>query len=270
MARYAVIGSPIAHSKSPLIHRLFAEQTAQDVQYEAIKVEADEFDTFVLDFFAQGGAGLNVTVPHKERAYNIAKVLEPKAELAAAVNTLYLNDEKTLCGDNTDGTGLVRDLQSNHNVQIKGKTILVIGAGGAVRGALVSLIESQPAAIMVVNRTVAKANDLRGVFKEKFDIKTSGFDRLEGKYDLIINGTSLSLSGEIPAISSERLSENSCCYDMMYGKEDTAFVAWAKSNGAAFALDGLGMLVEQAAESFLRWRGVRPETAPVIAALRNT
>lgn len=268
MARYAVIGSPIAHSKSPVIHSMFAEQTMQDVQYEAIEVTADGFNTFVEDFFASGGAGLNVTVPHKERAFKISKKLEARAELAAAVNTLFIDDNNTLCGDNTDGPGLVRDLQNNHKLQIENKNVLIIGAGGAVRGALVSLIEARPQSLTIVNRTLEKAEQLQKVFEQKYELAVASFECLSGEYDLIINGTSLSLSGEVPAISKDHLNESCCCYDMMYGNEDTAFVAWAKRNGAAMALDGLGMLVEQAAESFLRWRGVRPETSSVIDALR--
>lgn len=270
MARYAVIGTPISHSKSPVIHRMFAEQTSQIMQYEAIKVGTNEFDSFVLDFFANKGSGLNITVPHKERAFKLASKLEPRASLAGAVNTLFLGDDNTLHGDNTDGTGLVRDLHINHKTQIEGKNVLLIGAGGAVRGALVSIIEARPSSITIVNRTIEKAEDLKKVFEHKFELLVSGFDRLEGNFDLIINGTSLSLKGEVPAITAKQIGDRSCCYDMMYGSDDTAFVSWAKHNGAAIALDGLGMLVEQAAESFLRWRGVRPETAPVISALRTS
>ena len=269
MTRYAVIGTPIAHSKSPVIHGMFAEQTEQEVQYEAIEVKAENFDEFVLDFFAAGGGGLNITVPHKERAYSLATNLEPRAQLAGAVNTLFLNTENSLCGDNTDGPGLVRDLQTNHEIEIKGQNVLVIGAGGAVRGALVSLIESNPAAITIVNRTLDKAKSLRQTFKDRFELQVASFDALEENFDLIINGTSLSLNNEVPAITANQIRDNTCCYDMMYSNRDTAFVTWAKANGAALALDGLGMLVEQAAESFLRWRGVRPETLSVIDALRN-
>ncbi|NKB34691.1 MAG: shikimate dehydrogenase [Pseudomonadales bacterium] len=269
MTRYAVIGTPISHSKSPLIHRLFAEQTNQDVQYEAIEVQADDFDSFVTDFFAANGGGLNVTVPHKERAHKIAQLLAPNAKLAGAVNTLYLNKENVLCGDNTDGRGLVRDIQNNHEIQIAGKRVLVIGAGGAVRGALVALIDAKPATLTIVNRTLEKAEQLRLIFEIQLAIETSSFEQLDGEFDLVINGTSLGLSGETPPILASHLSPNACCYDMMYGNEDTAFVAWAKNNGAVKALDGLGMLVEQAAESFLLWRGVRPETEPVISKLRN-
>ena len=269
MTRYAVIGTPIAQSKSPAIHRMFAEQTKQDVQYEAIEVAADNFDSFVLDFFANGGGGLNVTVPHKERAYRIANQLEPPAEQAGAVNTLFQDAEGTLCGDNTDGVGLVRDIQANNGIAIECKNLLVIGAGGAVRGALVSLIEEKPATITLVNRTKEKAKQMRELFSAQQNIEVASFENLEGEFDLIINGTSLSLVGEVPAISPDQLATGCCCYDMMYGNEDTAFVSWAKNNGAANAIDGFGMLVEQAAESFLRWRGVRPETSPVMNVLRN-
>ena len=269
MARYAVIGTPIAQSKSPAIHRMFAEQTKQDMQYEAIEVAADNFDFFVLDFFANGGDGLNVTVPHKERAYRIANQLEPLAEQAGAVNTLFQSAEGTLCGDNTDGIGLVRDIQTNNGIAIKNKNLLVIGAGGAVRGALVCLIEEKPATITLVNRTKEKAKKMRELFSAKQNIEVASFENLQGEFDLIINGTSLSLSGEVPAITPDQVGTDCSCYDMMYGNEDTAFVSWAKNNGAANAIDGLGMLVEQAAESFFRWRGVRPDTSPVTNALRK-
>ena len=268
MARYAVIGNPISHSKSPIIHKMFAEQTGQDIQYDAILVERNGFDSFVLDFFGNQGAGLNVTVPHKQRAFEIANKLAPRAELAGAVNTLLMGKGNTLHGDNTDGTGLICDLQNNHQTQIEGKSVLVIGAGGAVRGALMPLIEAKPSSITLVNRTLKKAKSLQKIFKERFELSISDFDRLEGEFDLIINGTSLSLKGEVPSITPKQLGKNSCCYDMAYGNEDTAFVSWAKNNGASSSLDGLGMLVEQAAESFLIWRGVKPETAPIINALR--
>lgn len=269
MAHYAVIGSPVSHSKSPIIHGMFAEQTKQNLHYDAIRVEAEDFESFVSNFFAEGGGGLNVTVPHKERAYKFASKLEPRAELAGAVNTLFMNEDKQICGDNTDGPGLVRDLEVNHGVIIKDKKVLVIGAGGAVRGALVSLIEAQPATICLVNRTVKKALHLQKLFQEKFAITVSGFEELEGKFDLVVNGTSLSLEGKLPAINNVNLAKGACCYDMMYADTDTVFVAWAKNQGTALALDGLGMLVEQAAESFLRWRGIRPETRAVISAIRN-
>ena len=269
MSRYAVLGSPIAHSKSPIIHSMFAQQTEQDVQYEAIQVEPNEFDSFVLNFFAGGGQGLNITVPHKERAFALASKLEPRAARAGAVNTLFQNNTKELCGDNTDGPGLVRDLKANHGINILGKNVLIVGAGGAARGALASLVEAEPGAITVVNRTLKNAKLLQQTFVNEFDISVAEFDTLEGNFDLIINGTSLSLNNEIPALSSNHLSESCCCYDMMYKNEDTSFVQWAKKNGAILAVDGLGMLVEQAAESFFRWRGVRPETGSVIANLKN-
>lgn len=269
MARYAVIGSPISHSKSPIIHGMFAQQTNQVLSYDAIQVEPNDFETFVSTFFTDGGSGLNITVPHKERAHKLATKLEPRAELAGAVNTLFLNDEALICGDNTDGPGLVRDLEINHGFEIKDKKVLVIGAGGAVRGALVSLIEAQPAAISVVNRTLEKAEHLQNLFQDKFSIAVSNFDDLEGNFDLVLNGTSLSLEGKLPAINQTHLAKQACCYDMMYADEDTVFVSWAKEQGVKLALDGLGMLVEQAAESFLRWRGVRPETGSVISALRR-
>jgi len=267
---YAVVGNPVSHSKSPRIHTLFAEQTGQDIKYEAIQVEEKDFDKFVRDFFVGAGAGLNVTVPYKERAFAIAEKCSPRATLARAVNTLSKGRDNQLNGDNTDGIGLVRDIKSNHQFDIEGKKILLLGAGGAVRGALAALVNEQPAAITILNRTLSRAQQLIEEFKQLVEITARDYEGLiEAPFDLIINGTSLSLTGELPAIDKGVIAADCCCYDMMYGAQDTPFVSWAKNNGAALALDGLGMLVEQAAESFAIWRGVRPETAPVIERLRK-
>ena len=274
MSHYAVIGDPIQHSKSPAIHRLFAAQTGQDVQYDAIHVTARELQQFLTDFFKDGGAGLNVTVPHKETVYTLAASCSERANLAKAVNTLFLDNAGQLCGDNTDGVGLITDIQRNHKFQIAGKRVLLLGAGGAARGSLGPLLFEQPAALTLVNRTVSRAEQLAlefaGQVQSPLKIRTGGFASIAGQqFDLVINSTSMGLTNAVPAIDPAVLADNCCCYDMMYKSDDTAFVAWAKNHGATLALDGLGMLVEQAAEAFAIWRGVRPDTADVIAQLRS-
>lgn len=269
-AQYAVVGDPIAHSKSPLIHTRFAEQTGQTMAYGAYAISRENFAQFVSDFFAHGGSGLNVTLPHKEAAFELAEQNSPRASLAGAVNTLYVEGGK-LCGENTDGPGLVRDLCVNHGLDLENKSILMLGAGGAARGALAELINCRPAAITVLNRTLAKADSIRSDFAHVFNLTVGDYSHADQdrSYDLIINATSLSLSQELPPVSAAWVNKQTCCYDMMYGDRDTVFVSWGKDLGAALALDGLGMLVEQAAESFYLWRGVRPETKAVIAALRS-
>lgn len=270
MSRYAVLGKPVAHSKSPAIHRQFAQQTGEAVDYEAIEVDPEDFVRFVGEFFSGGGGGLNITLPHKEAAYALAQHYSDRAHLAAAVNTLYIKDGE-LHGDNTDGPGLVRDISHNNGFAIAGKSILMLGAGGAARGALAALVEEAPASITLLNRTGARAEAIARDFADRATLLAGSFDVLDtsARYDLIINATSLSLSNELPPLHDEWLGSDACCYDMMYGDSDTVFVRWAKDHGAALALDGLGMLVEQAAESFQIWRGVRPDTAPVIASLRT-
>ncbi len=270
MTRYAVIGDPVAHSKSPRIHQLFAEQTGEDVQYEAIQVRPDALAGFIDAFFASGGGGLNVTVPHKEAAFRLCSSFSPQGQLAQAVNTLLLNASGQLHGDNTDGRGIVTDITANHDIDISGKKVLVVGAGGAARGALPALINANPAQITLVNRTLDKVRAIQQDLSAVAELQVAEFAELEGQtFDLIINATSLSLSGQVPPLPTSIVSSTSCCYDMMYSDTDTAFIVWAKQVGAGCALDGLGMLVEQAAESFSLWRGVRPATAPVIAALRK-
>ena len=269
--RYAVIGSPIAHSKSPLIHSLFAEQTKQHLTYEAIEVLEAEFVSFVNAFFESGGGGLNVTLPHKERAFALAEVTTPRASLARAVNTLSLNKAGQLEGDNTDGAGLLNDLYLNHKVSIESKRLLILGAGGATRGVLAAIADlaNKPAAITVANRTPAKATALASDFASRLAITASGYDALdEQQFDVIINGTSASLGGELPPVPPSVIAPDCCCYDMMYAAEPTLFLKWAKAQGAAQAIDGLGMLVGQAALAFTRWRGIEPTTADVIQALR--
>jgi len=263
--RYAVMGNPIAHSKSPRIHRLFAEQTGQALTYEAILVAPGEFRQAVERFQKEGGRGLNVTVPFKQEAWAL---VESRSERAAeAVNTLVLGADGSRFGDNTDGAGLVRDLTVNHGVALGGSRILLLGAGGAVRGVLQPLLDLAPAKITIANRTAEKARVLARRFGTP--VRGGGFPELDGPYDVIINGTAASLAGELPPLPDVALAASSICYDMMYAREPTVFMAWAAARGAAQVLDGLGMLVEQAAESFALWRGVRPETAEIIAALRR-
>ena len=270
MSLYNVVGNPVEHSKSPYIHQLFAAQTGEDLEYRAVKVEADNFDNFVKEFFIDKGAGLNITVPFKEAAYRLAERHGEHAALARSVNTLYLDDAGTLCGENTDGIGLVRDIQDNNGFSIRERRVLLLGAGGAARGALSELINHQPSSIVLLNRTLSKAQQLKEEFGGLAEVESFCYENFSATgFDLIINATSLSLSGELPPLNRNALQPGCCCYDMMYGVEATVFVRWAKGNGVVLALDGLGMLVEQAAESFSIWRGKKPDTGPVISILRE-
>ncbi|MCY7263066.1 shikimate dehydrogenase [Pseudomonas protegens] len=269
MDQYVVFGNPIGHSKSPLIHRLFAQQTGQQLEYNTLLAPLDDFAGAARDFFAQG-CGANVTVPFKEDAYRLCDSLTERAQRAGAVNTLSKQADGTLLGDNTDGAGLVRDLTVNAGVSLKGKRILLLGAGGAVRGALEPLLAQRPASVVIANRTVEKAELLAELFADLGPVSASGFDWLQESVDLIINATSASLSGDLPPIASSLIEPGkTVCYDMMYAKEPTPFCRWASEHGAALVLDGLGMLAEQAAEAFYLWRGVRPDSAPVLAELRR-
>lgn len=268
--KYAVFGNPIAHSKSPDIHRQFAEQTGQDLSYSKQLVAEDGFEAAANEFFASGGKGLNITVPFKQDAYAYVARTTPRARRAGAVNTLSLEADGTILGDTTDGVGLVSDIVNNLGWEIRHKRVLVLGAGGAVRGVLEPLLEQQPQHIVIANRTVDKALQLSKGFAEFGYLLGCGFDMLgEQQFDLIINGTSAGLQGELPPLPDSLIDANgtTACYDMLYGAEPTPFIQWAAQRGAQVS-DGLGMLVGQAAESFALWRGVRPETAPVIANLR--
>ncbi|WLH84889.1 shikimate dehydrogenase [Pseudomonas sp. FP2338] len=269
MDRYVVFGNPIGHSKSPLIHRMFAEQTGEQLDYSTLLAPLEDFTGCAREFFAQG-RGANVTVPFKEDAYRLANSLTERAQRAGAVNTLSKLGDGTLLGDNTDGAGLVRDLTVNAGLSLQGKRILLLGAGGAVRGALEPLLAEQPASLIIANRTVEKAELLAELFDDLGPVSASGFDWLREPVDVIINATSASLSGDVPPIAGSLIEPGKTfCYDMMYAKEPTAFCRWATEQGAAVVMDGLGMLVEQAAEAFFLWRGVRPESAPVLAELRR-
>ncbi len=269
--RYAVIGNPIAHSKSPRIHAAFASQTQQDIHYDRILVEEGQLPEAIDAFRSENGKGLNITVPFKNDAYDLADTLTERAQLAGAVNTLVLNNDGTLHADNTDGIGMVRDLTVNHGFNLNNKRILLLGAGGAVQGVLLPLLKQQPAEIIIANRTVSKAEVLCEKFSAYGNLSASSFDELSGKsFDGIINGTAASLQGEVPPLPSNILNSDGWCYDMMYSSEPTAFVRWGNENGAAQSIDGLGMLVEQAAESFKLWRGVQPETTSIIKLLRES
>lgn len=273
MDRYAVIGNPIAHSKSPLIHAAFARQTGQDLSYEALLGPLDGFAATVRAFQAAGGRGMNVTVPFKLEAHALASEHSPRAEAAGAVNTLAFRPDGTIFGDNTDGAGLVRDLVANLGCPLAGRAVLLLGAGGAARGVVLPLLGAGPARLVIANRTPGKAEELvRQLAPEAGPsaMAPSSFAALAGQaFDLVINATSASLGDEAPPLPPGLYAPGALAYDMMYGKGDTPFLAAARADGAARLADGLGMLVEQAAESFLLWRGLRPDTAPVLAALRT-
>lgn len=269
---YAVIGNPISHSKSPQIHAAFAAQTTQHIVYKVIFCERDAFPATVAAFRAAGGKGLNVTLPFKHEAWELVDDLKGYALDAHAVNTIKFTDGQ-MVGYNTDGVGLVRDIKHNLQQSIKGKRILLMGAGGAAHGVLHPLLEEQPAHVVIVNRTLEKAQKLIAHFATISGIATGSvsaqaFDSLDGEpFDIVINATSAGLAGTMPALPEDVFARGALAYDMVYGRI-TPFMAFAQARGARVA-DGLGMLVEQAAESFYIWRGVRPQTAPVIALLRG-
>lgn len=268
--RYAVFGNPVAHSKSPRIHQLFARQFGIEIDYQAIEAPLDGFADAISAFRDAGGKGCNVTVPFKQEAWQLANTRSGRAELAGAVNTLRFEEDGTVFGENTDGVGLLRDLTLNLDTKLFDQRILVIGAGGAVRGILGPLIEQAPKKLVVANRTVEKAIELAKLFSTIGPIEPSGFAQLAGqKFDVVINGTAASLSGEVPPIPVDCFADGALAYDLMYASEPTPFMAWASEHGAARVVDGLGMLVEQAAESFSLWLGKQPDTTEVIAALRT-
>ena len=262
--KYAVFGNPIAQSRSPQIHTAFAADTDQALTYNKQLVDIDGFDAAADEFFSSGGKGLNITAPFKQDAYSYAARLTPRARHAGAVNTLSLQDDGTVLGDTTDGVGMVSDMLQNLGWQIRAKRVLVLGAGGAVRGILEPLMAQQPQHVVIANRTLEKALQLSKGFAEQGYILACGFDMLPGQeFDLVINGTSAGLTGSLPPLPDDLLAADGACYDMLYAAQPTPFMQWGKRQGAKTA-DGLGMLVEQAAESFYIWRQVRPETAAVI------
>ncbi len=266
---YAVMGNPISHSKSPSIHTLFAKQTQQSILYTAIHVDLGGFKQAVGNFAATGGKGLNITVPFKQEAWALVNSRSERAERAGAVNTIKIENDE-LFGDNTDGVGLVNDLTVNHNIKLKDKNILLMGAGGAARGVLIPLLKQNPFSLFIANRTPDKAKDLADDFSDMGNISGGGYAALTDlKFDIVINATAASLQGELPPLPDTLLNDKACCYDMMYSAKPTPFMQWATKNNADNVLDGLGMLVEQAAESFFIWRGVKPETKRVIEHLRK-
>ena len=266
--RYAVMGHPIAHSKSPFIHRRFAAQTGEPVAYDALLVEPGGFRAAVERFRAQGGGGLNVTIPFKEEAFALASRRTVRAERAGAVNTLWF-EGATVCGDNTDGVGLVRDLTRNLGVDVEARSVLLLGAGGAARGVIGPLLDKKPRRIAITNRTASRAVELAGRFAPQGPVSAVALDALPaGGFDIVINATAASLSGELPPVPRGTLRTGGIAYDTAYAADPTPFVEWGAREGASVATDGLGMLVEQAAESFRLWRGQEPLTVPVIDALR--
>ena len=264
---YAVVGNPIAHSKSPQIHGAFAAQTGQELRYERLLAPLDGFEATIAAFAREGGLGCNVTMPFKQEAFAASHVLAPRAQLAGAVNTLSRRDGRWH-GDNTDGAGIVRDLIRNLRFPIAGRTILLLGAGGATRGVLGPLLAEGPARICVANRTVARAEELVCLFEHAGRLIACAPQALDERFDVVINATPWDEDAESRSWPGTIFERGSIAYDMVYADEPTPFVRWSLRHGAARAVDGLGMLIEQAAESFFIWRGVRPETAPVFALLR--
>jgi len=266
--RYAVIGNPIEHSKSPQVHALFAQQTGQAMQYERLLAPIDRFAERVHAFIAQGGRGANVTVPFKLEAFALAQALTPRAQAAGAVNTLSFSAEG-IKGDNTDGMGLVRDITRNAGVPLRDRSVLLLGAGGAARGVILPLIEAHIAGLVIANRTQSRAMELSKQFSHSdVPVSSAAFEQLDQPFDVIINATSASLDAALPPLPDGVFGPQTLAYDMMYGAQPTIFMQHAVGHGAKVR-DGLGMLIEQAAESFFVWRGVRPDTAPVYQWLRG-
>jgi shikimate dehydrogenase len=274
--RYAVIGYPVKHSWSPFIHGLFAKQTGQEMTYRVLEAAPQRFDLQVHAFFEEGGKGLNVTVPHKPAAVAAVKYMTPRAQIAGAVNTIALQNGELL-GDNTDGVGLVTDLERNLGFSIADKRILLLGAGGAARGVLAPLLAKGPALLHIANRTVERAQGLAREFGSLGELHATSFAGVfdaasptnagPRTFDLVLNATSSSLQDTVPPVDTDVLAAHTLCYDMAYSKEDTPFTRWAKEHGAGRAELGWGMLVEQAAESFQLWRGIRPDTKPALQAV---
>lgn len=269
--RYAVIGHPVEHSKSPAIHGAFAEQTGEDIVYELLPAAPDAFVETAARFFADGGAGLNVTLPFKAEAARFADLLTESANAAGTVNTLKRLEDGRREGDNTDGAGLVRDITVNLGFAPGGHSLLLLGAGGAACGVLAPLLATGPCRAVIANRTAARAVELAQRFADRGPVTGIGLDTLADHepFDLVINATSAGLSGNVPDLPEELFAPGALAYDMVYGDTSTAFERWAREHGAERTSDGFGMLVEQAAESFLFWRGIRPDTAPVLRLFRG-
>lgn len=268
--RYALIGHPVHHSRSPLIHRLFAQQTGEHLSYELIDAAALQFEAAVKDFRAAGGKGLNITVPHKEAAYRLSDVLGREAELAKAVNTLSFRDGR-IRGDNTDGIGFMRDLTINLELAVDGRRVLILGAGGAARGIIGPLLEASPAELWIANRTLSRAEGLKREFGAGKPIEVCSFDDLAGlePFDIVVNATSAGVKGEPLEFPASLVDGRSLCYDMSYSLEDTPFAIWARGAAAGRVAQGWGMLVEQAAESYYIWRDKHPETVSILSKLKR-
>jgi shikimate dehydrogenase len=269
MDRYAVMGYPVSHSRSPVIHKLFSLQTNQRLQYELIEVSPEKLESAIRQFQRTGGKGLNITVPHKSEVIRLVDHLSERASTAGAANTLSFRAGE-IHGDNTDGIGLLRDLAVNLGVVIENSKILILGAGGATQGIVGPILEMKPESIQIANRTLGKAQVLAKYFSESGSVSACRFDEVpvSKPYDLMINATSAGLKGEAPPYPAAAISKSTFCYDLSYSLKPTPFSAWARESGAAASVMGWGMLVEQAAESFNIWRGVRPETGPVLQHLK--
>jgi len=268
--RYTLFGHPVSHSWSPFIHGLFARQFDHVVDYKLRDVDPETFRRSVIEFFVEGGSGANITLPHKPAAAEIVNELSARAERARAVNTIIRRSPTELLGDNTDGTGLVTDLVGNLGVTVSGSRMLVLGAGGAVRGVLAPLLEQEPREVCIANRTPERAIRLRDEFSDLGEVSASSFDDVDDRpWDIVINATAASLAGEVPALPPRAIGRDTICYDMAYGRGDTAFMRWAAERGSARSYKGWGMLVEQAGESYRLWHGVRPATRPVLDALER-
>jgi shikimate dehydrogenase len=268
--KYAVFGNPIKHSKSPLIHASFAQQCGLQLQYRAVRVEIDGFAQAARSFFEGGGAGLNVTVPFKQEAFELVDTLSDRALRAGAANTLTPLPTGGIAGDNTDGIGLVTDMVVNLGWAVRDLRVLVLGSGGAVRGILEPLMRERPKQVLIVNRTASRATQLASEFSDLGPVEGGAYSLIGSRqFDLVINGTSAGLSGEMPELPASLLTDHSCCYDMVYGAQPTVFMRWAAHHAAWAVSDGLGMLVEQAAQSFYLWNKAKPETRPVINQLRS-
>jgi shikimate dehydrogenase len=269
--KYGVIGDPISHSRSPEIHKLFAQQFNEKIDYNKYHIKADNLKQFIIDFHSSGGRGLNITLPHKMSAMNSVNVLSPNAIQAKAINTIYFNGNEII-GDNTDGIGLIADLRNNFQVEIKNKKILILGAGGAVRGIIGSLIKENPSHIEIANRTISHAEKISKDFSNEASIKTCAIEELneKGNFDLIINAISFDTNNKDIALSKNIISKSSICYDLSYNSSPTQFMLWAMKNGANFAIQGWGMLIEQAAESYLIWKKIRPDTSAILKQINVT
>lgn len=269
--RYGVMGYPVSHSRSPVIHRLFALQTGQQMQYELLQVAPDKLDSAIRQFARTGGKGLNITVPHKSDVVRLVDEMSERASTAGAVNTLILQDD-TVFGDNTDGVGLVRDLLANQHLTLRDARILVLGAGGATRGIAGPLLDNNPRMLVIANRTAAKAEALANHYSASGPVKACSFRNVPDdiRFDLIINATSAGLRGEVPPYPDHAVHADTVCYDLSYGLSPTPFSQWAAKRGAARSIMGWGMLVEQAAESFQLWRGIRPDTMTVLKQISVT